>query len=93
MTSSTLFVTHGKFYEGTKLPSVCGKEYGIKKNNDTYVNNINTWAGSRSNRRDAADKVMYQLMDVAQEWYDVQDIVQLPLPFTSSWYRYSLTRP
>ena len=71
MTSSTLIKAHGKLYKGIQLPSVCGKEHGIKKNNDAYVDNVDTWAGSLSNRSDAADEVMYQLMDGAQKWSDI----------------------
>ena len=81
MTSSTLLAAHGKLYEGIDLPSVCGKDKGIKKNNDAYVDDVDTWAGSLSNGRDAADEVMFHLMDGAQKWSDVQDVVAASTAF------------
>ena len=45
MMSSTLLEANGKLYKGISLPSVVGKEHGIKRNNDAYVDNMDTWAG------------------------------------------------
>ena len=86
MTSSTLLEAHGKLYKGIQLPSVYGKEHGIKKNNDAYVNDVNTWAGSLSNGSDAADEVMEQLMDRAQQWSGIQDVVAASTAF----YKYTV---
>ena len=63
MTSSTLLEVHSKLYNDTQLPSVCGKEHGIKKNRDAYVDNLDTWTGSLANGNNVADEVMYQLMN------------------------------
>jgi len=45
MTSSILLFAHAILYAGIVLPSVIGK-MGVKKNNDAYADDVDTWAGS-----------------------------------------------
>ena len=49
MKSSQLLTAHSMLYEGMHLPSVAGKA-GIKRNNDAYVDDVDTYAASMENR-------------------------------------------
>ena len=44
LSSSSLFWAHDKIYKGLDLPGIIPSD-GIKKNNDGYVNDIDTYAG------------------------------------------------
>ncbi len=81
MTSSTLLRAHGFLYDGIDLSSTCGKATGIKKNNDAYVDDVNTWAGLLENGHEAADQVMHTLWKGAQSWANIQDVVSQSTAF------------
>ena len=79
--SSILLLAHSQVYEGIDLPSVVGKEKGIKKNNDGYVDDVDTWSGKLGWGREVADEVMHKLKGGAQSWSDIQDVVAASTAF------------
>ena len=66
--------------EGMHLPSVAGKA-GIKRNNDAYVDDVDTYAASMENSPGTAEDVMTTLTSGAQKWTNVQDVVAASTAF------------
>ena len=60
LSSSSLFCAHDKIYPGLDLPGIIPSD-GIKKSNDGYVDDVDTYAGAMTNNIFAADNVMIQL--------------------------------
>jgi ribonuclease HI len=69
-----LLRAHRELYDGITLPSVVGKT-GIRKNNDGYVDDVDTWAGSLEVDPEVAKWVIQHLEQGAQKWADLQDVV------------------
>ena len=57
LSSSSLFFKHDKIYRGLDLPGIIPSD-GIKKNNDGYVNDVDTYTGDMTNDILTADNVM-----------------------------------
>ena len=54
---------------------------GIKKNNDAYVDDVDTWSGQLGYGRTVANNVMISLNGGAQKWSNVQDVVAASTAF------------
>ena len=67
MVSSTLLRAHRALYRGISLP--------IHKNNDGYVDDVDTWAGSIASDPEITTMVLNHLQEGAQKWADLQDVV------------------
>ena len=81
--------THIEVFEGLDLPPPAPGP-GIKKRNDAYVDDANTWAGQLEREPDAVEKVLYRLKSGAQSLIDLQDVSGGQWHFTnalsSSWH-------
>jgi len=73
MTNRILLFTHVILYAGIVLPSVIGKT-GIKKNNDAYADDVDTWAGSMDYGQVESYSFMCRLTEGAQKWSNIQDV-------------------
>jgi hypothetical protein len=62
---STVMQAHSEVFEGLDLPPPAPGP-GIKKRNDAYVDDANTWAGQLEREPDAVEKVLYRLKSGAQ---------------------------
>ena len=67
LSSSSLFWAHSNKYEGLDLPGIILTD-GIKKNNNGYVDDVNTYAGEMTKDIHTADNVMTRLSTGAQKW-------------------------
>ncbi|KAL7532797.1 hypothetical protein ACHAXR_004900 [Thalassiosira sp. AJA248-18] len=75
-----LLTAHQLLYKGIHLQSVHGGK-GISKNNDAYVDDVDTWAGSSEYGPDITDYVMSTLENRAQKWTNVQDVAAVSTAF------------
>ena len=80
MTSSILLFSHAILYPGIVLPSVIGKT-GIKKNNDAYADDVDTWAESMDYGQVELHSVMCKLIEGDQKWSNIQDVAAAPIVF------------
>ena len=80
MTSSHLLTAHGALYQGANLPGIVGGK-GIVKNNDAYVDDVDTFASSMENGIEVAGEVCTKLTRGAQAWSNVQDVVAASTAF------------
>jgi hypothetical protein len=64
---------HSEVYDGLNLPPPTPGP-GIKKRNDAYVDDANTWAGQLEQEPDVVEKVLYKLKLGAQSLTDLQDV-------------------
>ena len=80
MKSSQLLTAHSFLYNGIHLPGVNGKT-GIKRNNDAYVDDVDTYAASMENKPGTAEDVMTTLTCGAQKWTNIQDVVAASTAF------------
>ena len=80
MISCVLLLAHSLRYIGINLLGVAGGK-GIKKNNDAYIDDVDTWAGSMCCGRNAVDNTMRHLAMGAQSWLDLQDVVAASTAF------------
>jgi hypothetical protein len=80
MTSSHLLTAHGALYQGANLPGIAGGK-GIVKNNDAYVDDVDTFASSMENGIEVAGAVCTKLTQGAQAWSNVQDVVAASTAF------------
>ena len=71
--SSTVMQAHSRVYKGLDLPPpTLGP--GIRKRNDAYVDDANTWAGQLEREPDVVEKVLHDLKEGAQSLTDLQDV-------------------
>ena len=72
MLSSTVLDAHATMYSGLELsPATPGP--GIRKRNDGYVDDVNTWAGCMEIGSEAAETIMYQLQKGSQILTDLNE--------------------
>ena len=70
--SSTIFDAHATMYNGLVLsPATPGP--GIRKRNDGYVDDVNTWAGCMDIGSGATETTMYQLQKGSQTLTDLNE--------------------
>ena len=70
--SSTVLQAHSSLYHGIDLPPATPGP-GIKKLNDGYVDDVNTWAGNMGWDSQAAEEVTYDLQNGAQSLTDLNE--------------------
>jgi hypothetical protein len=71
--SSTLFDAHAKLYEGIDLPPpVPGP--GIRKRNDGFVDDVNTWSGVSEYEPWSAEHAMYTFQKGSQLLTDLNEV-------------------
>ena len=68
--SSTVMQAHSEVYDGLDLPPPAPGP-GIRKRNDAYVDDANTWAGQLEREPDVVEKVLYKLKLGAQSLTDL----------------------
>ena len=54
---------------------------GIRKNNDAYADDVDTWAGSMDYGQVESQSVMCKLTEGAQKWYNIQDVAAASTAF------------
>ncbi|KAL7536722.1 hypothetical protein ACHAWF_007008 [Thalassiosira exigua] len=80
MVSSLLLLAFESLYEGIYLHSVCGRK-GIRKRNDGYVDDVDTWAAQMGNNLEAIKLTEHQIAEGAQKWANIQDVVAQSMAF------------
>ena len=74
--SSSIFFAHGDIYKGLDLPGITAAD-GIKKNDDGYIDDDDTYAGEMTSNIYAANNVMTRLATGVENWANLcDDIVQ-----------------
>ena len=76
----TLIDTHETIYNCLDLPRITGTN-SIQKNNDAYVDDVDTYAGSVENGPLEANNVMVHLTDGSPKWTNLLDVVAKPTAF------------
>ena len=78
--SSSIFTAHNDIYKGLNLPGITAAD-GIKKKNDGYANDIDTYEGEMTNNIYAADNGMTHLATGAQKWANLRDVIAQSIAF------------
>ena len=80
LSSSSIFFAHDDICKGLDLPGIIAAD-GIKKNNDGYANDVNTYAGEMTNDIYIANNAMTCLATGAQKWANLCDAIAQSIVF------------
>ena len=71
-------------YKGLYLSGV-NDESGVKKNNDEYADDVDTWIRDDGEIRDAVNAIIVQFNEGAHKWSNFQVVIATSIVFTNSW--------